>query len=184
MSTPASESGLYILHGKLQKPKRRAKFAALALAVPVGFIAGAILGAGTVSLWTREAPTPAPIEAPLAIPHAEATPPPPAPTEAPLAIPHAEVTPPPGTRVWLAGGFTDMVLITVGNINNVLAVFGTRGILAGLLFIAIGFAVGWLLGGPVGAGTVLYALAVGPVTQFFLPWFAYREQPGGQRRGR
>ncbi|MFD8804576.1 YitT family protein [Streptomyces sp. NPDC059597] len=33
---------------------------------------------------------------------------------------------------------------------------------------------GWLLGGGVGAGTVLYALAVGPVTQFFVPWFAYR----------
>ena len=26
--------------------------------------------------------------------------------------------------------------------------FGTRGILAGLLFIAIGFVIGWLLGGP------------------------------------
>lgn len=35
-------------------------------------------------------------------------------------------------------------------------------------------AVGWLLGGTVGAGTVLYALSVGPVTQFFMPWFAYR----------
>ncbi len=34
--------------------------------------------------------------------------------------------------------------------------------------------VGWLLGGSVGVGTVLYALMVGPVTQFFLPWFAYR----------
>nr|WSX48090.1 hypothetical protein OG409_03475 [Streptomyces sp. NBC_00974] len=33
--------------------------------------------------------------------------------------------------------------------------------------------VGWLLGGTVGAGTVLYALAVGPVTQFFMPRFAY-----------
>ncbi|MEV0091607.1 hypothetical protein [Streptomyces sp. NPDC050738] len=33
---------------------------------------------------------------------------------------------------------------------------------------------GWLLGGSVGAGTVLYALAIGPVTQLFLPWFAYR----------
>ncbi|MBO0510486.1 hypothetical protein J0695_01475 [Streptomyces beijiangensis] len=32
---------------------------------------------------------------------------------------------------------------------------------------------GWLLGGSVGAGTVLYALSVGPITQFFLPWFAY-----------
>ncbi|MFD9220066.1 YitT family protein [Streptomyces sp. NPDC060064] len=35
-------------------------------------------------------------------------------------------------------------------------------------------AVGWLLGGSVGVGTVLYALAVGPTTQFFMPWFAYR----------
>ncbi|MET7289583.1 hypothetical protein [Streptomyces sp. NPDC005573] len=34
---------------------------------------------------------------------------------------------------------------------------------------------GLLLGGTAGAGTVLYALAVGPVTQFFLPWFAHRE---------
>ncbi|MEV1006165.1 hypothetical protein [Streptomyces sp. NPDC049881] len=35
-------------------------------------------------------------------------------------------------------------------------------------------AAGWLLGGSVGVGTVLYALAVGPVVQFFLPWCAYR----------
>ena len=35
-------------------------------------------------------------------------------------------------------------------------------------------AVGWLLDGGVGVGTVLYALAVGPTTQFFLPWFTYR----------
>ena len=41
-----------------------------------------------------------------------------------------------------------VLLITVANVNNVLAVFGTRGILAGLLFIAIGFVAGWLLGGP------------------------------------
>ncbi len=34
--------------------------------------------------------------------------------------------------------------------------------------------VGWLLGGSVGIGTVLYALAVGPITQFFLPRLAYR----------
>ncbi|MFG2289125.1 YitT family protein [Streptomyces sp. NPDC048595] len=34
--------------------------------------------------------------------------------------------------------------------------------------------IGWLLGGSVGVGTVLYALCVGPVTQFCLPWFAYR----------
>jgi bile acid:Na+ symporter, BASS family len=41
-----------------------------------------------------------------------------------------------------------VVLITAANINNVLAVFGTHGILAGLLFIAVGFGMGWLLGGP------------------------------------
>lgn len=35
-------------------------------------------------------------------------------------------------------------------------------------------AVGWTLGGTVGIGTVLYALLVGPVTQFFLPRFTYR----------
>jgi BASS family bile acid:Na+ symporter len=41
-----------------------------------------------------------------------------------------------------------VLLITLANVNNLLAVFGTRGILAGLLFIALGFAIGWLLGGP------------------------------------
>ncbi|KUF16511.1 YczE/YyaS/YitT family protein [Streptomyces silvensis] len=38
-------------------------------------------------------------------------------------------------------------------------------------------AAGWLLGGSVGAGTVLYALAMGPVTQYFLPRFAYARTP-------
>ena len=33
-------------------------------------------------------------------------------------------------------------------------------------------ATGWLLGGSVGAGTVLYALAIGPLAQFFLRVFA------------
>src|SRR5215831_9057662 len=45
-----------------------------------------------------------------------------------------------------------VVLITATNIEKVLQVFGTRAILAGLLFIAIGFGIGWLLGGP-GADT-------------------------------
>jgi BASS family bile acid:Na+ symporter len=39
------------------------------------------------------------------------------------------------------------LLITVGNIDKVLQVFGTRGILAGLLLISFGFGIGWLLGG-------------------------------------
>lgn len=46
-------------------------------------------------------------------------------------------------------------------------------------------AVGWVLGGTVGIGTVLYALLVGAVTQSFLPHFTYRRAaeptpgPGG-----
>jgi len=38
-------------------------------------------------------------------------------------------------------------LITAANIDKVLQVFGTRGILAGLLFVALGVGTGWLLGG-------------------------------------
>ena len=51
-----------------------------------------------------------------------------------------------------------VVLIVVGNVSNVLAVFGTRGILAGLLFIGIGFCMGWLLGGPDGSTRRVLAL--------------------------
>jgi uncharacterized membrane protein YczE len=36
---------------------------------------------------------------------------------------------------------------------------------------------GWLLGGTVGVGTVLYALAIGPLAQAFLPLFAVRSRP-------
>ncbi|MCO1597845.1 hypothetical protein M8C17_22095 [Micromonospora sp. RHAY321] len=38
-------------------------------------------------------------------------------------------------------------------------------------------ALGWLLGGTVGLGTVAYALAIGPLAQFFIPLFAVPE-PG------
>jgi BASS family bile acid:Na+ symporter len=41
-----------------------------------------------------------------------------------------------------------IALISTANIDKVMQVFGTRGILAGLFFIAFGFCVGWLLGGP------------------------------------
>ncbi len=36
-------------------------------------------------------------------------------------------------------------------------------------------AVGWLLGGTVGVGTVVFALAIGPLTQVFLPLFQVRD---------
>lgn len=37
-------------------------------------------------------------------------------------------------------------------------------------------AIGWLLGGSVGLGTVLYALSIGPLTQLFLRGVAYRRR--------
>jgi BASS family bile acid:Na+ symporter len=40
-----------------------------------------------------------------------------------------------------------IMLISAANIDKVLQIFGTRGILAGLLFIAMGFGIGWLFGG-------------------------------------
>jgi len=36
---------------------------------------------------------------------------------------------------------------------------------------------GWLLGGSVGAGTVLYALAIGPLVHYFMPRLAVRPEP-------
>jgi BASS family bile acid:Na+ symporter len=41
-----------------------------------------------------------------------------------------------------------VLLLAVANIDKILHVFGTRGILAGLLLIALGFGIGWMLGGP------------------------------------
>jgi uncharacterized membrane protein YczE len=38
---------------------------------------------------------------------------------------------------------------------------------------------GWLLGGTIGVGTVLYALAIGPLTQAVLPVVAWREPTPG-----
>ena len=38
-------------------------------------------------------------------------------------------------------------------------------------------AIGWLLGGPVGLGTVLYAVSIGPLVQFFLPRLTVELQP-------
>ncbi|EST24692.1 hypothetical protein N566_24895 [Streptomycetaceae bacterium MP113-05] len=43
-------------------------------------------------------------------------------------------------------------------------------------------AAGWLLGGSVGVGTVLYALAIGPLAQFFLRVFTV-PAPGGEPGG-
>ena len=41
-----------------------------------------------------------------------------------------------------------VLLLAVANIDKILHVFGTRGILAGFLLVALGFGIGWILGGP------------------------------------
>jgi BASS family bile acid:Na+ symporter len=41
-----------------------------------------------------------------------------------------------------------MLLLIIVNFSNVLGVFGTRAILAGLIFIFLAFVMGWLFGGP------------------------------------
>jgi bile acid:Na+ symporter, BASS family len=41
-----------------------------------------------------------------------------------------------------------VVLMLVTNMRSIIDLFGTRGILASLLFLLVGFGLGWLLGGP------------------------------------
>ena len=60
-----------------------------------------------------------------------------------------------------------VLLLVVVNFNDVLSVFGTHAILAGLLFIALGYAVGWALGGP-GADTRL-VLGLGTAARNIAP---------------
>jgi len=41
-----------------------------------------------------------------------------------------------------------IALLLITNIQNVLSLFGTRGVLASILFVAVGSGLGWILGGP------------------------------------
>jgi BASS family bile acid:Na+ symporter len=50
------------------------------------------------------------------------------------------------------------LLFTVANLDAILQILHSRGLVAGLLFIALGFAVGWLLGGPRSATRRVLAL--------------------------
>ena len=50
---------------------------------------------------------------------------------------------------WVTNVLVPMVLLlAAANTDKILHVFCTRGILAGLLLIALGFGIGWMLGGP------------------------------------
>ncbi len=53
-----------------------------------------------------------------------------------------------------------------------------RGARTGIEVVVLG--AGWLLGGSVGIGTVLYALAIGPLVQLMLPWFTVPEGPSAE----
>lgn len=44
---------------------------------------------------------------------------------------------------------------------------------------AVVVGIGWLLGGTVGLGTVLYAVAIGPLVQLMLPWCTVRLDEDG-----
>ena len=87
-----------------------------------------------------------------------------------------------------------MALQTVLNVRSVIAVFGTGGILAGVLFLGVGVAVGWALGGStretrsvMGLGTAQRNIAAALVVanQSFQPVGAHctRGRPGARRLG-
>ena len=52
-------------------------------------------------------------------------------------------------------------LLAAANIDKILHIFGTRGIVAGFLLIAMGFGIGWMIGGPGIATRRALALATG-----------------------
>lgn len=77
----------------------------------------------------------------------------------------------PGPRDGLMTGLAKSTGLSIRVVRTVLEVVVVGG--------------GWLLGGVVGVGTLLYALAIGPLTQFFLPRLAVRleRRPGSSDRG-
>ena len=54
-----------------------------------------------------------------------------------------------------------VLLLAVANIDKILHIFGTRGILAGFLLIGLGFGIGWMIGGPSGDRRRALALGTG-----------------------
>lgn len=76
-----------------------------------------------------------------------------------------------GTAVYMGAA------LGAGPRDGLMQGLAARGVsirLARTILEASALAVGWLLGGTVGVGTVVYTLALGPVLQLFLPLFAFR----------
>lgn len=55
---------------------------------------------------------------------------------------------PPLSRLSILSLALLIVLLLITNMQNVLSLYGTRGVLASILFIATGYGIGWLWGGP------------------------------------
>jgi uncharacterized membrane protein YczE len=109
-----------------------------------------------------------------------------------------DVLPAPGAlvwrAVWLAAGIVLNGLATACYIGAGLGPGARDGLMTGIAarghslravrtlielpVLAIGFA----LGGTVGAGTVAYALSIGPLTHLLLPSLTVKEQPDGKER--
>lgn len=53
-----------------------------------------------------------------------------------------------------------------------------RSVRTGIEVTALAF--GWALGGTVGLGTILFAIAIGPIVHATLPWFTARSADGGR----
>ncbi len=78
-----------------------------------------------------------------------------------------------GTLLFAVGsGFYIGAGLGAGPRDGVMTALAARGLSVGVVRTAIEIVVlvvGWLLGGSVGVGTVLFALAIGPLVAFFLP---------------
>lgn len=72
----------------------------------------------------------------------------------------------PGPRDGLWTGIVRRTGVSVGRVRTALEV--------GVLVVGFG------LGGTIGIGTVLYAVAIGPIVQIFLPWFEARHAAGAE----
>nr|WP_127934259.1 hypothetical protein [Nonomuraea polychroma] len=95
--------------------------------------------------------------------------------------------------VYLALGVVAIALATVLYIGAGMGPGPRDGIMTGLVRLGLSvrlgrflieitvLAAGWLLGGTVGVGTLVFALAIGPLTQLFTRWFPLTPAPRAGR---